>query len=112
MKKQIIILLLTLSTASYLYAQDAPCNDDFIMKTMGKWYRPKANPYVPPDKTNFTKPQEQAIASRMEEMYKMMIKTIPVPMGLDGGWNYRNYDVEFASKVKYVIQDGQAQIEF
>src|SRR6478736_5474668 len=102
MKKQITIFLLTLFTASHLYAQDAPCNDDLIMKTMGKWYRPKVNPYVPSEKTNFTKPQELAIAARMEEIYKMMLKAIPGPMGLDGGWRYRNYDGEFASKVKYI----------
>src|SRR5436189_5952385 len=78
MKKQIIILLLTLSTASYLYAQDAPCNDAAIMNK-GKWIRLKANP----EKTNFTKPQELAIAARMEEMYKMMLKAIPVPRGLE-----------------------------
>ena len=113
MKKQIIILLLTLSTVSYLYAQDAPCNDDLIMKTAGKWYRPKANPYVPPDKTNFTKPQELAIAARMEEMYKMMLKAIPIPMGLDGEWRYRNYDGEFACKVKYITtQDGSMQMDY
>jgi hypothetical protein len=113
MKKQIIILLLTLSTASYLYAQDGPCNDDLIMKTMGKWYRPKANPYVPADKSSFTKPQELAIAARMEEMYKMMLKVIPVPMGLDGGWRYRNYDGEFASKVKYITTpDGHVQMDY
>src|SRR5258706_4475243 len=109
MKKQITILLLTLSTASYLYAQDAPCNDDFIMKTTGKWIRSKANP----EKTNFTKPQELAIAARMEEMYKMMLKVIPVPKGLDGDWRYRNYDGEFASKVKYITtQDGSVQMDF
>ena len=113
MKKQITILLLILTTASYLYAQDAPCNDDLIMKTIGKWYRPKANPYVPPDKTNFTKTQQLAIAARMEEMYKMMLKAIPGPMGLDGGWSYRNYDVAFASKVKYVTtEDGRVQMAF
>src|SRR5205085_6986775 len=99
MKKQISILLLILITASYLYAQDGPCNDDLIMKTMGKWYRPKANPYVAPNETNFTKPQQLAIAARMEEMYKMMLKAIPGPMGLDAGWSYRNYDAPFASKV-------------
>ena len=83
------------------------------MKTMGKWYRPKAIPYVPPDKTNFTKPQQLAIAARMEEMYKMMLKAIPGPMGLDGGWSYRNYDVGFASKVKYITaEDGRVQMEF
>jgi hypothetical protein len=113
MKKQTIILLLALTTASYLYAQDAPCNDDLITKTMGKWYRPKANPYVPPDKTNFTKPQELAIAARMEEMYKMMLKAIPGPMGLDGRWGYRNYDDEFASKVKYITtRDGSVQMDY
>ncbi len=113
MKKQIIILLLTLTTTLYLYAQDAPCNDAVIMNTKGKWYRPKANPYVSPDKTNFTKPQELAIAARMEEMYKMMLKAIPVPMGLDGEWSYRNYDGEFASKVKYITtQDGSVQMDY
>jgi len=113
MKKQITIFLLTLFTASYLYAQDAPCNDDLIMKTMGKWYRPKANPYVAPEKTNFTKPQELAIAARMEEMYKMMLKAIPGPMGLNGGWTCRNYDGEFASKVKYITTpDGSVQMDY
>ena len=113
MKKQIIILLLILSTASYSYAQDAPCNDDLIMKTMGKWYRPKANPYVAPNETNFTKTQQLAIAARMEEMYKMMLKAIPVPMGLDGEWDYRNYDGEFASKVKYITtRDGSVQMDY
>ena len=113
MKKQITILLLILTAASYLYAQDVPCNDDLIMKTIGKWYRPKANPYVPPDKTTFTKPQELAIAARMEEMYKMMLKAIPVPMGLDGGWSYRNYDDEFASKVKYITtRDGDVHMDY
>jgi hypothetical protein len=110
MKKQITILLLILTTASNLYAQDGPCNDDLIMNT-GKWIRPKAN--VPPDKTNFTKPQELAIAARMEEMYKMMLKAIPVPRGLDGDWRYRNYDGKFASKVKYITtQDGSVQIDY
>ncbi len=99
MKKQIIILLLLLTTASYLCAQN--CNDDVIMNTKGKWIRSKANQYVPPDKTSFNKTQELAIASRMEEMYKMMLNVIPVPMGLDGDWRYRNYDDRFASKVKY-----------
>src|SRR6266496_5248911 len=113
MKKQIIILLLILSTESYLYAQDAPCNDDVIMKTMGKWYRPKANPYIPPNEANFTKPQELAVAARMEEMYKMMLKAIPGPMGLDGRWSYRNYDGEFASKVKYITApDGSVQMDY
>jgi hypothetical protein len=113
MKKQIIILLLILTTASYLYAQDAPCNDDLIMKTMGKWYRPKANPYVPPEKTSFTKSQELAIAARMEEMYKMMLKAIPGPMGVNGGWTYRNYDGEFASKVKYITTlDRSVQMDY
>ena len=113
MKKQITILLLTLSTASYVYAQDAPCNDDLIMKTMGKWYRPKANPYIPPNEANFTKPQELAAAARVEEMYKMMLKAIPGPMGLDGGWSYRNYDVAFASKVKYITTpDGSVQMDY
>jgi hypothetical protein len=113
MKKQITILVLILTAASYSYAQDAPCNDAVIMNTTGKWYRPKANPYVPPDKTNFTKPQQLAIAARMEEMYKMMLKAIPVPMGLDGGWDYRNYDEEFASKVKYITtRDGDVQMDY
>ncbi len=113
MKKQIIILLLILTTASYLYAQDTPCNDNVIMNTKGKWIRPKTNPYIPTDKTNFTKTQELAIAARMEEMYKMMLKVIPVPMGLDGDWKYRNYDDRFASKVKYITTpDGQVQMEF
>ena len=113
MKKQITILLLILSTATYLYAQDAPCNDDLIMKTMGKWYRPKANPYVAPNEANFTKPQELAIAARMEEMYKMMLKAIPGPMGLNGGWRCRNYDGEFASKVKYITTpDGRVQMDY
>ncbi|MEP6617514.1 MAG: hypothetical protein ABJA57_13080, partial [Ginsengibacter sp.] len=112
MKKQIIILLLTLTTASYLYAQE-PCNDDVIMNTTGKWIRSKANPYVPTEKTSFTKTQELAIAARMEEMYKMMLKVIPVPMGLDGDWRYRNYDDRFASKVKYfTTQDGRVEMEF
>ena len=113
MKRQITILLLIFTTASYLYAQDAPCNDDLIMKTIGKWYRPKANPYVPPEKTSFTKPQELAIAARMEEIYKMMLKAIPGPMGIDGGWRYRNYDGEFASKVKYITTpDGSVQMDY
>jgi len=113
MKKQITILVLILTTASYLYAQDAPCNDDLIMKTMGKWYRPKANPYIPPNEANFTKPQELAIAARMEEMYKMMLKAIPGPMGIDGRWSYRNYDGEFASKVKYITtRDGSVQMDY
>ena len=113
MKKQITILLLVLSTASYFYGQDAPCNDDLIMKTIGKWYRPKANPYIPPNEANFTKPQELAIGARMEEMYKMMLKAIPVPMGLDGRWGYRNYDDEFASKVKYITTpDGSVQMDY
>ncbi|HKC35891.1 MAG TPA: hypothetical protein VKB95_07500, partial [Chitinophagaceae bacterium] len=108
MKKQIIILLLILSTASYSYAQDAPCNDAAIMNK-GKWIRLKANP----EKTNFTKPQELAIAARMEEMYKMMLKAIPVPRGIDGDWRYRNYDGEFASKVKYIAtQDGSVQMDY
>ena len=111
MKKQIIILLLILTTASHSYAQD--CNEDVIMNTTGKWYRPKTNPYVPPNETNFTKPQELAIAARMEEMYKMMVKAIPGPMGMNGGWRYRNYDDQFASKVKYVTtKDGQKQMEY
>ena len=113
MKKQITILLLILTTASYLYAQDAPCNDDLIMKTMGKWYRPKANPYIPPNEANFTKPQELAIAARMEEIYKMMVKAIPGPMGIDGRWWYRNIDGEFASKVKYITTpDGSVQMDY
>ena len=113
MKKQITILLLILTTASYSYAQDKPCNDNVIMKTMGKWYRPKANPYIPPNDANFTKPQELAIAARMEEMYKMMLKAIPGPMGLDVGWRYRNYDGEFASKVKYITTpDGRVQMDY
>src|SRR5438477_9485291 len=108
MKKQITILLLTLSTASYLYAQDAPCNDAAIMNK-GKWIRLKANP----EKTNFTKPQELAIAARMEEMYKMMLKAIPVPRGIDGDWRYRNYDGDFANKVKYITtQDGSVQMDY
>ncbi|MEO7263707.1 MAG: hypothetical protein ABIW38_02290 [Ferruginibacter sp.] len=108
MKKQIIILLLTLTTTSYLYAQE-PCNDNVIMNTKGKWIKSK----VRPDKTNFTKTQELAIASRMEEMYKMMLKVIPVPMGLDGDWRYRNYDERFASKVKYfTTKDGRVEMEF
>ena len=113
MRKQITILLLILTTASYLYAQDAPCNDNVIMNTKGIWMRPKANPYVPPEKTNFTKPQELAIAARMEEMYKMMLKAIPGPMGMDGGWRYRNYDGEFASKVKYITTpEGSVQMDY
>src|SRR5437762_10069066 len=108
MKKQITILLLTLSTASYLSAQDAPCNDAAIMNK-GKWIRLKANP----EKTNFTKPQELAIAARMEEMYKMMLKAIPVPRGIDGDWRYRNYDGEFANKVKYITtKDGSVQMDY
>ena len=113
MKKQITILLLILSTASYSYAQDSPCNDNVIMNTKGKWYRPKANPYIPPNEGNFTKPQELAIAARMEEMYKMMLKAIPGPMGLNGGWTCRNYDGEFASKVKYITTpDGSVQMDY
>ena len=113
MKKQFTILLLTLTTASYLYAQDTPCNDDVIMNTMGKWYRPKVNPYIPPNEANFTKPQELAIAARMEEMNKMMLKAIPVLMGIDGEWRYRNYDGKFASKVKYITtQDGRVQMDY
>ena len=113
MKKQLTILLLILTSSSYLYAQDQPCNDNVIMNTKGIWYRPEANPYIPSDKTNFTKPQELAIAARMEEMYKMMLKAIPGPMGLDGRWSYRNYDGEFASKVKYITTpDGRVQMDY
>jgi hypothetical protein len=54
-----------------------------------------------------------AIAARMEEMYKMMLKVIPVPMGLNGEWRCRNYDGEFASKVKYITtRDGSVQMDY
>ena len=41
-----------------------------------------------------------------------MLKAIPGPMGLDGRWSYRNYDGEFASKVKYITTpDGRVQMD-
>lgn len=113
MKKQIIIILLIVTNVSHSNAQDVPCNDAVILNTKGVWYRPKTNPYVPTEKTRFTKTQELAIAARMEEIYKIMLKAIPVPMGLDGRWGYRNFDSEFASKVKYVTTpDGRVEMEY
>jgi len=55
-----------LTTASHFHTLWRQ-NHDPIMKTMGKWYRPKANPRIPPTRQIFTKPQELAVAV-MEEM--------------------------------------------
>ena len=101
MKKQIAIICLLLNSV-FAWSQNfvkisAPCTDELVQKTPGRWINVEDNIYAP----ELNKAQLPEIAKRLDNIQQFVLKTYSTPIGVDAVWQRIVNDGLFCLQLKF-----------
>ena len=112
MKKNVLILSLLishlLSGSQQFVKTTAPCNDELLKNTAGRWIPPGERLHA-----KIFKQQQQEILNRINIIHQFVYTIYPSPLGIDAVWYKATSDEEFAQQLKIDhYPDGKLREDF